>query len=124
SRDSAAIPRSGPRRFAEVSPILLEYRVRALQMAQRACRSEMRRNHLDCQHRLDFVVRPDPMNRREYSIDVLLTWRTTGSAITGRIDEAIEQNIRYRCFRCPEFQRQARAVGRLELAAFQRPVRF
>ena len=48
---------------------------------------------------------------------------TMGGAITGRIDEAIEQNIRNRCFRCPECQRQARAVGR-RVADFQRPVRF
>ena len=82
----------------------------------------MRRNHLDCQHRLDFVVRADAMNRREYSIDVFLCWRMTGGAITGRIDEAIEQNIRNLTFRCPECQRQARAVGRLELADFQRLV--
>jgi hypothetical protein len=27
----------------------------------------MCRNHLDCQHRLDFVVRPDPINRRKYA---------------------------------------------------------
>jgi hypothetical protein len=46
----------------------------------------MRRNHLDGQHRLDFVVHPDPMNRREYSVDVLLAWWMTGCAITGRID--------------------------------------
>jgi hypothetical protein len=48
--------------------------------------SEMRRNHLDCQHRLDFVIGPDPMNRRECSVDVLLAWWMTGGAITGRID--------------------------------------
>jgi hypothetical protein len=59
---------------------------RALQTAQR-----MRRNHLDCQHRLNFVVGANPMNRREYSVDVLLTWRMTGGAIIGRTDEAIEQ---------------------------------
>ena len=69
----------------------------------------MRRNHLDCQHRLDFVVRPDPMNRREYSVDVFLCWRMTGGATTGRTDEAIEQNARNPSFRCPECQRQARA---------------
>ena len=84
----------------------------------------MRRNHLDCQHRLDFVVRLDPMNRREYSVDVLLAWWMTGGAITRRINEAIEQNIRNRCFRCPECQRQGRAVGWLELADLQRLVRF
>ena len=39
----------------------------------RACRSEMRRNHLDCQHRLDFVVGADLMNRREYSVDAVDT---------------------------------------------------
>ena len=84
----------------------------------------MRRNHLDCQHRLDFVVHLDPMNRREYSVDVLLAWWMTGRSITGRIDEAIEQNTRNLCFRCPECQRQARAIGRMELADFQRLVRF
>ena len=47
----------------------------------------------------------------------------TGRAIRGRIDEAIEQNIRNPCFRCPECQRQARAVGR-RVADFQRLVRF
>ena len=52
----------------------------------------MRRNHLDCQHRLDLVVRPNYANRREYSVDVLLAWWMTGGAITSRIDEAIEQN--------------------------------
>jgi hypothetical protein len=85
--------------------VLLGYHVRALQTAQRACRSEMRRNHLDCQHCLDFVVRPDPMNRREYSIDVFLCWRMTGGAITGRTDEAIEQNTHNRCLRRSEHQR-------------------
>ena len=40
--------------------VLLGYHVRPLQTAQRTCRSEMHRNHLDCQHRFDFVVRPDP----------------------------------------------------------------
>jgi carboxyl-terminal processing protease len=70
--------------------VLLGYRVRPRQTAQRTCRSEMRRNHLDRQHRLDFVVRPDPMNRREHPVDVLLAWRITGGAITSRIDEAIE----------------------------------
>jgi hypothetical protein len=50
--------------YSEISvAVLLRYRVHPLQTAQRTCRSEMRRNHLDCQHRLDFVVRPDP-NRR------------------------------------------------------------
>src|SRR4029077_3594996 len=71
--------------------VLLGYHVRPLQTAQRTCRSEMRRNHLDCQHRLDFVVGADPMNCREYPVDVLLAWLVTGGAITGRIDEAIEQ---------------------------------
>src|ERR1700732_3250149 len=80
--------------------------------------------HLDCQHPLDFVVRPDPMNRREYAVDVLLAWWMTRGAITGRIDEAIEQNARNLTIRCPECQRQARAVGRLELADFQRLGRF
>src|SRR4030081_3528293 len=66
--------------------VLLGYHVRSLQTAQRACRSEMRRDHLDCQHRLDFVVRPDPMNRRDCSVDVLLAWWMSGGAIAGRID--------------------------------------
>ena len=83
----------------------------------------MRRNHLDCQHRLDFVVGADPMNRREYSVDVLLACRMTGGAITSRIDEAIEQNARNLTFRCPECQRQARAVGR-RVTDCQRLVRF
>jgi hypothetical protein len=61
--------------------VLLGYHVRALQTAQRTCRSEMRRNHPDCQHRLDFVVGADLMNRREYSVDVLLTWRITGGPL-------------------------------------------
>ena len=56
------------------------------------------------------------MNRREYSVDVLLAWWMTGGATTGSINEAIEQNIRNLTFRCPECQRQAGAVGRLELA--------
>jgi len=66
--------REGSQKFhSEISvAVLLGYHVRALQTAQRTCRSEMRRNHLDCQHCLDFVVRPDPMNCREYSVDVLL----------------------------------------------------
>ena len=65
--------REGSQKFhREISvAVLLGNHVRALQTAQRPCRSEMRRNHLDCQHRLDFVVRPDPMNRREYAVDVL-----------------------------------------------------
>ena len=106
--------REGSQQFhREISvAVLLRYRVRALQTAQRACRSEMHRNHLDCQHRFDFVVGADHMNNRQYSVDVLLTWRMTGGAITGRINEAAEQNVRNRCFRCPECQRQARAVGR------------
>jgi hypothetical protein len=118
--------REGSQKFhSEISvAVLLGYHVRPLQTAQRTSRSEMRRNHLDCQHRLDFVVRLDSMNRRECSVDVLLTWRMTGGAITGRIDKAIEQNARNASFRCPECQRQARAVGRLELADFQRLVRF
>ena len=76
--------REGSQKFhSEISvAVLLGYHVRALQTAQRACRSEMRRNHLDCQHPLDFVIRPDPMNRREYSVDVLLAWWMTGAAIT------------------------------------------
>src|SRR6202023_4426432 len=49
--------------------VLLGYHVRALQTAQRACRSEMRRNHLDCEDRLKFVVGADPMNRREDSVN-------------------------------------------------------
>jgi hypothetical protein len=61
----------------------------------------MRRNHLHCQHRLDFVVGTDAMKRREYSVDVLLCWRIAGGAITGRINETIEQNTRNPCFRCP-----------------------
>ena len=115
----------GSQKFhSEISvAVLLGYHVRPLQTAQRACRSEMRRNHLDCQHRLDFVVGADPMNRREYSIDILLTWRITGSAITGRIDEAIEQKTHNTCFRCPERQRQARAVGR-RVTDCKRLVRF
>jgi hypothetical protein len=66
--------REGSQQFhSEISvAVLLGYHVRPLQTAQRACRSEMRRNHLDCQHRFDFVVRPDLVNRREYSVDVLL----------------------------------------------------
>jgi hypothetical protein len=35
----------------------------------------------------------------------------TGGAITGRIDEAIEQNTRNRCLRRPERQRQAGIAG-------------
>ena len=79
--------REGSQKFhSEISvAVLLRYRVRPLQTAQRACRSEMRRNHLDCQHRLDFVVGPDPMNRREYSVDVLLAWRMTGGAHRTRL---------------------------------------
>ena len=63
--------REGSQKFhSEISvALLLRYRVRALQTAQRTRRSEMRRDHLDCQHRLDFVVGADPMNRREYSVD-------------------------------------------------------
>jgi hypothetical protein len=74
--------REGSQKFhREISvAVLLGYGVRALQTAQRACCSEMRRNHLDCQHRLDFVVRPDLMNRREYSVDVSLAWWMTGGA--------------------------------------------
>jgi hypothetical protein len=79
--------REGSQKFhSEISvAVLLGYRVRSLQAAQRACRSEMRRNHLDCQPCLDFVVGADPMNRREYSVDVLLTWRITRGAITAAL---------------------------------------
>jgi hypothetical protein len=117
--------REGSQKFhGQISvAVLLGYHVRPLQTAQGACRSKVRGNHLDCQHRLDFVVRPDPMNRREYSVDVLLTWRMTGGAITGRIDEAIEQKTHNTCFRCPERQRQARAVGR-RVTDCKRLVRF
>jgi len=67
--------------------VLLGYRVRPLQTAKRTCRSKMRRNHLDGQHRLDFVVGADPMNRREYSV----AWWMTGGAIAGRIDELLSR---------------------------------
>ena len=66
--------RKGSQKFhSEISvAVLLGHRVRPFQTAQGVCRSEMRRNHLDCQHRLDFVVGADPMNSREYSIVLLL----------------------------------------------------
>jgi hypothetical protein len=84
--------------------VLLGYRVRTLQTAQCTCRREMRCNHLDCQHRFDFVVGADAMNGCECSVDVVLCWRIAGGAITSRIDEAIEQNARNRCFRGSECQ--------------------
>ena len=89
--------REGSQKFhSEISvAVLLGYHVRPLQTAQRPCRSEMRRNHLDCQHRLDFVVGANPMYRREYSVDVLLAWWMTGGAITGRIDETNKSPVKF-----------------------------